>query len=183
MLITGASGLLGRAVFSELSANGKELCRILGVAFSRTGDQFQFCDLTDSESVELLLARVRPSAIIHCAAERRPDIVEGQPESAAAINIEATKCLSKLCSSPDGAHQCLLLFISTDYVFDGTSPPYSEESVPSPLNAYGRSKYAGEQIVLGASSLNCVLRVPILYGNVSFLEESAVTSLFSKVCI
>ena len=102
------------------------------------------------------------------------------------------------------------MFISTDYVFDGRSPPYKIDSEPNPLNKYGKSKLDGEKVVLeaskgarddqykcklmqdcnvivwqwfsGASILeNIVLRVPLLYGPIEFIEESAVTILFRQV--
>jgi len=176
VLVTGASGLLGRAVLAELHANAQPWCNAVGIALSRCADNLQSCDLTDHSSVAALLLEHRPCAIVHCAAERRPDVVDHQPGVAAAININATKSLCSLAAS-----DCPILFVSTDYVFDGTSPPYTEESAPSPLNAYGQSKLAGERIVMAASSANCVLRVPVLYGDVKFLGESAITTLFPKV--
>ena len=70
-----------------------------------------------------------------------------------------------------------MLSISTDYVFDGTSPPYSPDDPPAPLNAYGRSKLEGERALLDSGAKACVLRLPLLYGPVLDWSESAVTSL------
>ena len=72
-----------------------------------------------------------------------------------------------------------LLYISTDYVFDGTSPPYGEDDKPCPVNAYGELKLHGETKALASGHL--VLRIPILYGQVEYLAESAVTVLFEKL--
>ena len=54
--------------------------------------------------------------------------------------------------------------ISTDYVFDGTSPPYLPDDAPAPLNAYGRSKLDGERALLASDPMSCVLRLPLLFG-------------------
>ena len=74
-----------------------------------------------------------------------------------------------------------MLYISTDYVFDGKSPPYTHESLPNPLNDYGISKLAGEKAVLKVNPDNLVLRIPILYGDVTYIDESAVTTLYKKL--
>ena len=74
-----------------------------------------------------------------------------------------------------------MLYISTDYVFDGKSPPYTHESLPNPLNDYGLSKLDGEKAVLAENPDNLVLRIPILYGDVTYLDESAITTLFKKL--
>lgn len=74
-----------------------------------------------------------------------------------------------------------LIYISSDYVFDGTNPPYTEEDIPSPLNLYGKTKLDGEKAVLENNLGAAVLRIPVLYGEVEKLEESAVTVMFDKV--
>ena len=70
-----------------------------------------------------------------------------------------------------------MLFLSTNYVFDGTAAPYSPEDAPNPINAYGRSKREGEKIVVAASGANRVLRIPMLFGPSTNLEESPVTQI------
>jgi S-adenosylmethionine synthetase len=71
--------------------------------------------------------------------------------------------------------------MSTDYVFDGTDPAYSPSDRPNPLNRYGRSKLQGEQEVLKTAPAPCVLRVPVLYGQVESLDESPVTLLATRL--
>ncbi|GFN78048.1 methionine adenosyltransferase 2 subunit beta [Plakobranchus ocellatus] len=119
----------------------------------------------------------KPTVILHAAAERRPDVVEKDPEQTKKINLECTQHLCQLANEL-GAY---VLFISTDYVFDGTKPPYKPGDPTCPLNKYGMSKAEGEKIVLAANSGNIVFRVPVLYGQVERLDESAVTVLFTKV--
>ena len=74
-----------------------------------------------------------------------------------------------------------MMYISTDYVFDGSSPPYGEDDQTSPINTYGELKLDGETRTLSANPNHLVLRIPILYGPVEYLAESAVTVLFEKL--
>ena len=74
-----------------------------------------------------------------------------------------------------------MVYISTDYVFDGTNPPYREDATTGPLNKYGVLKRQGEVATLEADPNHGVLRIPILYGPVEYLAESAVTVLFEKL--
>lgn len=175
VLITGASGLLGRAIYREfLKDNSWET---LGLAFSRVKENLKKVDITDENQVKEVISTFKPSVIIHSAAERRPDVVENNPTGTQQLNIQATEHICQAAKSI-GAW---VLYISTDYVFDGTSPPYNEDAKPNPLNKYGQSKLEGEKITLGASSENSVLRVPILYGEIEYLSESAVTILFENI--
>ncbi|KAF1587798.1 Methionine adenosyltransferase 2 subunit beta, partial [Eudyptes moseleyi] len=124
-----------------------------------------------------LVFNFQPHVIVHCAAERRPDVVESQPDAASQLNVAASGNLAKEAAGV-GA---FLIYISTDYVFDGTSPPYKETDVPNPLNLYGKTKLEGEKAVLENNEDAAVLRIPVLYGEVERLEESAVTVMFDKV--
>ncbi|KAK3597691.1 hypothetical protein CHS0354_040066 [Potamilus streckersoni] len=175
VLITGASGLLGRALCKEFGKNVMwETC---GLSFSRSGDGLTQIDIRDKDALTQVIKDFKPSVIIHSAAERKPDVVEKQPETTYKLNVEAT---SNLCDIA-GSVGAWVLYISTDYVFDGKNPPYKETAQPNPLNKYGQSKLDGEIATLEASQDNGVLRVPILYGEVENLSESAVTVLFDKV--
>ncbi|KAE8614476.1 hypothetical protein XENTR_v10008180 [Xenopus tropicalis] len=173
-LITGATGLLGRAVYKEFKENS---WHVLGCGYSRARPRFEYLNLLDAAAVKALIQDFKPHVIIHCAAERRPDIVESQPEFASLLNVVASENLAKEAAGV-GA---FLIYVSSDYVFDGTSPPYREDSVPNPLNLYGKTKLEGERAVLHNNEGAAVLRVPVLYGDVEKLSESAVTILFDKV--
>lgn len=174
VLITGASGLLGRALYREFKRVGN--WEILGLAFSRASGELKAVDLTDKAAVMQVVQEFQPSIIIHSAAERRPDVVENQPENTRQINVESTRYICEAAAIA-GAW---VLFISTDYVFDGTKPPYKTTDEPNPLNKYGVSKLTGENVTL-INDDNGVLRLPILYSEVKDLDESAVTCLFAKV--
>lgn len=168
-IVTGASGLLGRAIRKAFASDGE--WEVTGLAKNRVREGLTAHDLLDAEATHELLERIRPAVVIHSAAERRPDRCEGQPEATHALNVTAT---STICEAAR-AVGAWTLFISTDYVFDGLNPPYRPGDPTHPLNAYGESKLAGEEAALSVDSGNAVLRLPILYGEVEELEESAVT--------
>ncbi|GAB2901155.1 dTDP-4-dehydrorhamnose reductase family protein [Microbulbifer echini] len=174
ILITGASGLLGRSVFKQLSGN--PIFSVTGTAFSRAGDNLIHLDLSDREVVKACLQTEQPDIVIHCAAERWPDRCADNPDSAWQLNVSSTEFLANHCSAI-GAQ---LVYISTDYVFDGTAPPYAVDDSPNPVNFYGRSKLAGEKAVLKNSN-HWVLRLPWLFGPVAYLGESGITALLETL--
>ncbi len=171
-LITGASGLLGRALMHEFTTCGL-FEKVTGTAFSRAGNGLIKVDLTDPAACANLVQNVGPSVVIHAAAERRPDKVAEDPAAAEALNVDCVYALAKACSS----HGAFLVLLSTDYVFDGSSPPYSPESFPKPVNEYGELKLRAEYAAMAAHPKCAVLRVPVLYGPTTNLSESAVTLL------
>ncbi|XP_026213452.1 methionine adenosyltransferase 2 subunit beta isoform X2 [Anabas testudineus] len=174
VMVTGATGLLGRAVCREFQTSGWS---VVGTGYRRARPRLLRCDLTDEDSVRGLLHEYQPDVIIHCAAERRPDVVERHTEAAVNLNVHATSTLAKEAA----ACGTLFIYISTDYVFDGRNPPYGEDDSPNPLNVYGRSKLEGERETFRHCSGAVVLRVPVLFGEVESVTESAVTSLWLKV--
>ena len=173
VLITGASGLLGRELCRQFRKAGWEC---LGLAFSRLGGGLVKVDLCRKDEVEKVLEEFEPHVIVHAAAERRPDVVAKQTEQARTLNVDATVQLTQLCRQ----RGAFLLYISTDYVFDGKSPPYLTSSPTNPLNTYGVTKRDGE-VAVAKYEKGAVLRVPVLYGEVEEVGESAVTTLLTAV--
>ena len=141
VLVTGASGLLGRSVFQKLKS---EQWEVLGTSFTRKQDGLISLDLTNSKAVQDCILKYQPNFIVHCAAEKSPDICQNDPSKTQKINVDATQNLAKL-SLENAAN---LIYISTDYVFDGTNPPYRTNDLTNPINAYGLSKRAGELEIL-----------------------------------
>jgi len=182
VLITGASGLLGRAIFKQFCNSDK--WEVLGLAHSRATGALKKVNLLDFEETERVVKEFKPHVLIHSAAERRPDIVENDEETSMKLNVEATKALVSTINELNSGLEIpghFMLYISTDYVFDGTNPPYKPLDQPNPLNKYGKSKLAGEQVMKMYPADGGILRVPILYGNVEYLKESAVTVLFEAL--
>ncbi|AIY67013.1 dTDP-4-dehydrorhamnose reductase family protein [Pseudoalteromonas piratica] len=174
VLITGATGLLGRALFRVFSQ--QDFC-VTGTGFSRAKAPIKQIDLTNKDNVTELLNTIEPDIIIHAAAERKPDMCENNKAHTKALNLAVTEHLAIEAKRLNAR----LFFISTDYVFDGTTPPYFEASTPNPLNFYGETKVLGEQCVLSVSANHTVIRVPVLYGDVETLSESAITTITEQV--
>ncbi|KAI9203740.1 uncharacterized protein BJ171DRAFT_509466 [Polychytrium aggregatum] len=178
VVVTGASGLLGRAVMAALQEQQQRLgIRVIGTAFSRSTGDLVKLDLTDVAETERFLFELKPSAIIHCAAERRPDVAERDRDGVLRLNVETSGALARIAKDINA----WLLYISTDYVFDGTQPPYEVTATPNPLNFYGLSKQQGEVAVAAANSDAAILRVPVLYGHTHYFAESAVNILLDLV--
>lgn len=158
VLVTGASGLLGRAVYAHF-ASRKDVT-VIGVANSRASEPLQQLDLLDTEAVLNKVREASPDIIIHTAAERRPDVVEREPQRCQELNVDVPGRLARMASEIG----VRIINISTDYVFDGSKPPYTVDSEPNPLNAYGTSKLLGERAVSenGEQGKATSLRVPVL---------------------
>jgi dTDP-4-dehydrorhamnose reductase len=125
-------------------------------------------DIADAASVEQALARVRPQAVVNCAAWTDVDGAEGQRERAFAVNAQGAAVLARAAASA----KVPLLHVSTDYVFAGEAPrdlagaprAYVESDPTGPRTVYGQSKLAGEALVLEASPRNAVVRSSWLFG-------------------
>jgi len=171
VLVTGASGLLGRQIMAEFSSLSN--FSPTGLCFSRPHPDLTRLDLTDESATADLFNQLKPHIVIHAAAQRFPDKVEKDPKAALELNVLVSKRLAVLCKEL----KARLIYISTDYVFDGTAAPYSHLDAPKPANRYGETKLAGELAVLEENSDSIILRVPVLYGPVLDLKESALTVL------
>lgn len=160
-LITGASGFLGREVSRRLATRYSPL----GVAF-RHGADMPALDLRDSDALASFLRQHRPDAVVHLAAYRDPDFCEEHREETWALNVRP---LEVFCN--ELPPHVPLLFVSTDYVFDGRRPPYREADPVCPINVYGESKAVAERIVAQRPGAT-ILRVPLLVGAATTLETS-----------
>jgi S-adenosylmethionine synthetase len=174
VLITGATGLLGRAIRKEFETTDWE---ILSLGFSREHAEIIKLDLTDFDLVRMLIMTEKPDIIIHSAAERRPDVTDNNPDAATELNVDATANLAKLADK----YGIFIVYMSTDYVFDGTKAPYSTTDKPNPINLYGKTKFLGEQAVEKDAKNYAILRVPILYGDQESLNESAATVIINQI--
>ncbi|CAG8542938.1 9400_t:CDS:10 [Paraglomus brasilianum] len=171
VLITGASGLLGRAVCKAFNDAHHE---VIGVAKTRAEKYGLYqLDLLDEPAVDAFVKQHQPQVIVHAAAERRPDVAKNNLQAARALNVDVTEHLAKIAKDMN----IFLIYISTDYVFDGNNPPYQEDALPGPLNDYGKTKLDGEDRVLKTHSDSVILRIPILYGPAETPKESAVNEL------
>ena len=150
-IVTGARGQLGT-----------DLVRVLaGMGWQVYGPGREELDFTDPDAVEREFARIRPDAVIHAGAYTAVDAAEEDYGGAFLVNAFGTRNIA-LEAERYGAK---LVYVSTDYVFDGTgSEPYGEYDRTSPGNVYGESKLAGEKFALRLSSRTFVVRTSWVYG-------------------
>ncbi len=142
---------------------GQDLVRVLRAAGHevKAWDIGQ-CDVTRPERVRAALEGSRPALVFHCAGYTDVDGAEADPAAAMGVNGEGTAHVAEACRAVGAG----LVYISTDYLFDGSSrTPYREEDPVHPLNAYGRSKLTGEDAVRAAHLENAwIIRTAWLYG-------------------
>ncbi|GHE36429.1 NAD(P)-dependent oxidoreductase [Streptosporangium violaceochromogenes] len=151
-LVTGASGMLAGELLRRLAAENEPV-----VALRRRD-----LDLRDAPAVHRAVAAHRPEIVVNCAAWTAVDDAETRESEALAVNGHGTRALAEACA-PLGAR---MIQPSTDYVFDGAAlDPYREDAPTRPINAYGRTKLAGERAVLEVLPLTgYVVRTAWLYG-------------------
>lgn len=157
LLVTGASGLLGSKIVL-LARRNYEVIPLHNVK-SLHPDSLKL-DITDQKQVLDLFSRLKPDVAVHTAAETSVDKCETWKELAWKINVEGTRNVAAACTEI-GAK---IVYISTDYVFDGEKGLYIEGDIPNPINHYGITKLEGENQVEKLCKNYVILRTSVLYG-------------------
>ncbi len=152
ILVTGANGMLGQ-----------DLCPILeDFGYEVVETDVQNLDITDFERVVEVLKSENPDIVVHCAAYTNVDKAEEDFATARLINSTGTENLAKVCGKKD----ITLVYISTDYVFDGEgSTPLKPSDKPAPINNYGLTKLEGEEFVKKYCKKYFITRTSWLYGH------------------
>lgn len=152
ILVTGAKGMLGQ-----------DLCPVLeDEDFEVVETDIHNLDITDINQVEKMLKSEKPDMVIHCAGYTNVDLAESEPEKASKINGLGTENLAKVC----GKNDITMIYISTDYVFDGTkTEPYKPTDEPNPQSVYGKTKRDGEIAVQKYCDKYYITRTSWLYGH------------------
>lgn len=154
VLVIGAGGMLGQDICARFAPHFA-----LVTASRRSGDIR--LDITDGEAMRRAIGETAPDVVILCAAYTDVDGCERNPEEAYRVNAFGAANVASACDDV-GAR---LLFISTDYVFDGAKRSgYTEWDAPRPLNVYGASKLAGEQWIREICPRHWIVRTAWLYG-------------------
>jgi dTDP-4-dehydrorhamnose reductase len=192
VLVTGAGGQLGTDLVDALAGRVPTGGRAGDIATGRLGTRppcdvtaadHALLDVADRTAVQTIFEAVRPHVVIHAAAWTAVDACEGDPDRAFAVNAMGTRHVAEAARRV-GAH---VVYVSTDYVFDGTSPrPYVEWDAPNPMSVYGRSKLGGElelepgsTVVRtswvcgahGANMVHTVLRLAARPGPLRFVDD------------
>jgi len=162
LLIIGGSGLVGNTLIkygineyeifatynkNELSGNNIKTFKI---------DLFH-----NSDAIIELITKINPDIVVHTAAHSSVDLCETNQESADKLHVKISKDIANICAKINSK----LIYFSTDWVFEGEiGKKYTENDTPNPVNYYGRTKFAAENIILKCSSNNVVLRTAVIYG-------------------
>ena len=161
VLIIGASGFIGRYLSRRLAASGHSVASAFDSRPpANDGASWHRVEITDNAQLDALFALVQPDAVIHLAAMADVGTAERNPDVARSVNATATAAIARLSER----HSARLLFVSTEYVFDGQHGPYLETAAPSPTTQYGRTKFEAEQAVGSLAPNWSVLRTSIVYG-------------------
>jgi len=151
VVVTGASGLVGRAVVSHFAAESESVL----------GFDHRALDITNQSAIENTFASERPEVVVNCAAWTDVDGCESDRARAMTANAQGPELLAMGCSKI-GA---LFITISTDYVFDGTSEGfYTQDDEPKPINVYGVSKLEGERRARAAWARTIIVRSGYIFG-------------------
>ena len=172
VFVTGVGGQLGHDVMNELYNRGhRGIGSDLAPVYSGIADgspvtamPYVSLDITDADAVEKALWEAAPDAVIHCAAWTAVDLAEDEDKQpiVRAVNVTGTENIARVCRDLG----CKLLYLSTDYVFDGQGEtPWDPECQDyKPLNVYGQTKLEGEQAVAGLVEKSFIVRIAWVFG-------------------
>lgn len=172
VFVTGVNGQLGHDVMNELAKRGYEgIGSDLQPAYSGVADgsavttmPYVPLDITDRDAVMDVIQKVQPDAVIHCAAWTAVDMAEEDDKvtQVRAVNASGTKNIAEACKTID----CKMLYLSTDYVFDGqgTEPWQPDCKDYKPLNVYGQTKLEGELAVRSTLEKYFIVRIAWVFG-------------------
>ena len=170
--VTGVGGQLGHDVMNEIASRGFEgVGSDIAPIYSGVADgtavtsmPYVQLDITDSEAVASVLAEVKPDVVVHCAAWTAVDAAEDEEnkEKVFSINAKGTENIARVCKELD----CKMIYISTDYVFDGQGdrPWEPDDKNYAPLNVYGESKLQGELAVSSILEKYFIVRIAWVFG-------------------
>ena len=154
VLVTGVKGQLGYDVVGQLRLRGHEA----------VGVDIEEMDITDHAAVRRVISNARPDAVVHCAAWTAVDLAEEETntDKVRAINALGTKYIAEVCKDIDAK----MIYISTDYVFDGTgeTPWQPDQKTYAPLNHYGQTKLEGELAVSSLLDKYFIVRIAWVFG-------------------
>jgi dTDP-4-dehydrorhamnose reductase len=159
ILIIGASGLVGGNCLRYLSAQNHEC---IGTYFSYPAQDTVYYDtLNIDNSDNFDLNAFAPDVIIHCGALTHVDYCEQHPEESERLTVQSTQNVIEIARK----FSSKLIFISTDYIFDGANGPYDEKDIANPISIYGQHKWDAEELVKKSELQHLILRITNVYGD------------------
>ena len=157
-LVTGSAGLIGRQIVKDLSET-HEVVSCHNKSKPEFGRSMKM-DLLNHEMISNVLLETEPDVVIHLGAMTGVDLCEKEESMAFDVNAKSTQIIAQQCSILN----TFLVYVSTDYVFDGNLGMYYEDSIPNPLSIYGKSKLEGEKMIQTFSSDWCIARTSTPFG-------------------
>jgi dTDP-4-dehydrorhamnose reductase len=160
LLITGASGFLGWNLCQLAQQDWAVYGTYFSQDFSIAGVTGVKVDLRDFNAIKQIFQSIKPDAVIHLAAQSSPNFCQNSPGESQTINVTASCNIAGLCAD----YSIPYVFTSTDLVFDGLNPPYTETDAVCPVNLYGEQKVMAEVGILARYPLTAVCRMPFMFG-------------------
>lgn len=156
ILIIGASGLVGSYLFNQFSS-----CEtVRGTSFPESEDSYSLLDIRDREALERQFTNFLPEVVLLSAAVSNVEYCEVHELESRKVNIEGTKNVIEEIKKI----KARFVFFSSEYVFDGTGGPYSEEDLPNPINEYGKQKLEAENMIKQGLDDFLIIRTTVVYG-------------------
>lgn len=168
ILVTGANGQLGK----EVAKQGQEHELVL--------TDYNTLDIANHSMVMDLMKRIKPQAVIHCAAYTNVDKAESETDEAFRVNVIGTQNVAAACLETSAR----MVYVSTDYVFDGTSNmPYREFDAVNPQSVYGKTKCQGESLARQILGRHYIVRTAWLYGDGNNFVRTMLNLAESQECL
>ncbi len=159
ILIIGASGLVGGNCLRYLSTQNHDC---IGTYFSYPAKDTVYYDTLNIENPDNFdLDAFAPEVIIHCGALTHVDYCEQHPEESERLTVQSTQNVIEIARK----FSTKLIFISTDYIFDGENGPYDEEAIANPISVYGQHKWEAEELIKKSNLHHIILRITNVYGD------------------
>ena len=179
ILVTGCNGLLGQKLVELISTQRDSY--LIATAKSKLipdlpRGEFHSLDITNATEVDEVVSKTKPDVVINTAAMTQVDQCETEKEKCWLANVTAVEILIDACKK----NKVHLIHISTDFIFDGTHGPLDENEKPNPISYYGKSKWAGEQIIQKSSIDWAILRTVLVYGVTKDMSRSNIVLWVKK---
>jgi len=175
-LITGASGLLGHKLAELAIDAGHDVTCVYNEHPTTRGNGVQV-DLRNPGAIRKVLIKSAPDVVVHTASVTDVDLCERRPQLAMEVNGEVTGLIARICDELNSS----LVYVSSDYVFDGQRGHYVESDEPNPVNTYGRSKLLGEEKVSNFAGNYCTVRTSVLFGSGRDYRPNLATWLLAQL--
>jgi dTDP-4-dehydrorhamnose reductase len=181
ILITGSNGLLGQKLVSLLAGNSDYHLLATAKGVNRLGDigkkyDYTSLDITNQKEVEKVISDFKPDFIIHTAAMTNVDQCVTDNDGCTLLNVTSTKYLVEAAEK----NNSFFIHLSTDFIFDGTKGPLTEDDIPNPISFYGQSKLDAEKIVSASKLRWAIVRTVLVYGIVKDMSRSNIVLWVKK---